>query len=87
MVRIHRLQDIVISMQIKKPDSENYFIVFIKKKWGKYYYIAKFPPSLPYNSFRKSVTIFFCILMYIKHFPFFDNEIRLKMELKHLFDI
>lgn len=52
MFFLNRLLDIVFNMlQIKHRIRKTIFIVFIKKRWGEFYFIAKFPP--PYNSFSE----------------------------------
>lgn len=51
MFFLNRLHDIVFNMlQIKNRIRKIIFIVFIKKRWGEFYFIA-FPP--PYNSFSE----------------------------------
>lgn len=56
MFFLNRLHDIVFNMlQIKNRIRKTIFIVFIKKRWGEFYFIAKFP--LLITLFRKSVSI------------------------------
>lgn len=89
MFFLNRLHDIVFNMlQIKNRIRKTIFIVFIKKRWGELYFLAKFPP--PYNSFSEICQHCFWIFLYFNVYRTFSvfvkKKQRFKMELSHLFD-
>lgn len=77
MFFLNRLHDIVFNMlQIKKRIRKTIFIVFIKKRWGEFYFIAKFSP--PYNSFSENLSASFWIFLYFNVYRTFSVFVKKK---------